>query len=123
LIPIPTASALQALLDSRLDLLHLLRHRFAMRRISGRQPRAGILHHFHPHGNMADTHSEIDQRLSIPLRVPFVNVRSPCLQLQRRRHSIARLEFIIAGLLSMFMQINESRRHRQPAGFDRFSPA
>ena len=53
-----------------------------VRRISGWQPRAGILHHFHPHGNMADTHSKIDQRLAVPLRIPFVNVRGSCFQFQ-----------------------------------------
>src|SRR5258705_10624830 len=61
--------------------------------------------------------------IPLPLCVPLIHVVRARFQFQRGGHAIARLELIIARLLSVLMQINESRRDDQSARFDRFFPA
>src|SRR6185369_3332244 len=90
----------------------------ATRSVSSREKAAGVVHHFHADGNVADAGAEIDQRLPFPGGIPLRYVCYTRFQFQGRRDAIVRLELIVAGLLAMFVEIDEAGSDDQPLRVD-----
>ena len=86
------------------------------------ETRSGIVHHFHAHGDVADAYAEIDQRLPFPRGIPFGNIIGSGLEFQRSRHAVMGLKLIVARLLPVLVEIDESRRDDQSLGIDGRTP-
>src|ERR1700682_4527061 len=106
----------QPLLYVLLDLGQFFRRGFTVSGISAWKKRARVAHHPDTHRNVPDAHTEIDQRLSFALRIPAIDVLGSDLQLQRCSDAVVGLKLIVARLLSMLVQVNESRRYHEAFG-------
>ena len=111
--PDSQCATVQSFLYVSIDLHQFARRCFAMSGISTGQEVPRVLHDLHPHRNVPDAHSKVDERLAFPLRIPFVDIVRSGLQLERGGDPIARFELIIARLLAVLVQINKTWGNRQ----------
>src|SRR5687768_3043642 len=62
-----------------------------------------IAHRRHSCREMSNADTVVDQRLSLSLRVPAIDVSSADFQLQRRRHTVHCFEAIVLVVLAMLV--------------------
>ena len=67
---------------------------------------------------MTCRHTVVDERLIRALRIPRRDRIRADLQLQCRRHAIARQIFVVDRVLTVRVEIDEARRHNQPFDID-----
>src|SRR6202453_3702387 len=91
------SATLQARLYSSLYVQEFFGCCFSVCCVATRQKTSGIVHHFHPHGNMANAHTEINQRFALPFSVPAVDIVRPDFKLERSRDTVT-------GLIPVFLR-------------------
>src|SRR5687768_16603357 len=67
---------------------------------------------------MTDGDAVVDQCFTGALRVPAIDIFSPNLELERRRHTIERKQAIVLAVLPVRVQIDEAGCHDLTAGFE-----
>ena len=119
-------AAAEAALDAWRDPGDLVGRRRAMRGGTARQEGAGILHHGHPHRDVADADAVVDDRLSLACRVPPVDVARSNFKLHRGRdaiHGFQRVDGRIDVGQRVLVQIDETGRDDHAGRVQRRAPA
>src|SRR5712675_33580 len=70
---------------------------------SGKHSALRVAHNFHADGSVADAYAEIDERLPFPEGIPTIDVFGASFKFEGGGHTIARLIFVIARFLAVFM--------------------
>src|SRR5712664_2833137 len=92
---------------------------FRSRGIAGREHATlRVAHHSHTHGNVADTCTKIDERLPFPQGVPAVDVFGAGFEFKLRCNVIERLELVVALLLAMLVEVDETGCDDKTLGVD-----
>jgi hypothetical protein len=87
-------------------------------RRSARQEAAGVVHHRHAHGDVADGDPVVNQLARLALAVPAVDVGRAHLELEHAGHPVLRGMPVVLRVLAVPMQVDEPRREDQPAPVD-----
>src|SRR5262249_27161841 len=98
----------RALAEAFVDLLdHLsqfVRSGGSMRGIAAWKQRSlRLTQNPHPHRNVADAHTIVDQRFPFTRSVPASDVVGACFQFERGGYAIVGLEFVVARLLAVLV--------------------
>ena len=83
--------------------------------------RARIFHHLHADRNVSDADAVVNGRPFAALVVPAIDVGRSDLELQRGRHAVSGVSFVVGRGLPVLMEIDEARRHDEPAGVKRLA--
>src|SRR4026207_2514022 len=65
---------------------------------------------------MPDAYPEIDERLPFTRGIPRVHIVGAAFEFERGRHTVMGLKLIVAGVLSVLMQVYEAGGHDQSRG-------
>ena len=105
--------------EARSNLDDLQRRRFLARCGSAWQEGAGVLHHHHPDGNVADARAEVDRRLPRALRVPRIDIRRADFEFERRGNAVGGLSHVVGGRLAVLVEVDEAGSDHEAARVDR----
>ena len=91
----------------------------AMGGVAGGQECAGVVHHAHAHGDVADGCAVVDEGLGLALIVKGVHIGHAHFELERGGHAIHGFGAVVLGVLAVRVEIDEAGGDHQAGGVDR----
>src|SRR5579883_3049847 len=101
-------AALKTAVDGGVNLLEFGGSGFAVSRIAEGEKHTGIVHDGHAHGDVANADAVVDEGVTFTFGIPIVDVIGANFEFERSGDAVVSLEFVIARLLTMFVEVDEA---------------